>query len=392
MSEVTESKSKFEAKISRQRELASQEAASRSTQVRENIAEQVRLGHMSYSEAAAAEETFRKSEAKKDLATFRREFDAYKPEVMTPLHALLSERITKASASISQLQAGLSTSVSESSPEAPMEEGDERPELLEKLKLLKWLVEAREALHRGLFELESDRDERYRHLVTSDLKGRGEPESKLKEADRFFGKDRMDRRAKFEREARSRMEDLAAAIDTHVSRGVEDQLSAFWDIAPGLLELVKKIPESEARLEELPVAIQRKEIEENPSYVEYPLQYLHGLLRHAEKATYQFIENQVGLLCLLHEVGLCVMRAGLRVVEVDRCAAEGVSEDDPEVQREMSELGRFEEERLTGELKDRVGVVEGQWRDALGGSLSSCLDRVERVLRETGGWDESLAE
>jgi hypothetical protein len=273
-----------------------------------------------------------------------------------------------------------------------MEEGDERPELLEKLKLLKWLVEARETLHREIFELESERDDRYRDLILADLKGRGEPESKLLEATRFFGKDRVDRKAKFEREARARMEDLAASIDTHVSRGVEDQLSAFWDIAPGLLEIVKKIPESEARLEELPLSIPMKEIEENPPYGEFPLQYLHGLLGHAEKATYQFIENQVGLLCLLHEVGLCVMRAGLRVVEVDRCAAEGVDERDEALQREMRELGKFEEERLTGELKDRVGVVEGQWRDALGGPLSGCIERVERVLREIGGWDESLSE
>jgi hypothetical protein len=390
---VGEIKAAHKAKLTQKQAIAGQEAVEREAQMRHNIAEQVRLGQINYASAAAVEESFQTAEVKAKQDTLRAEFDNFAPEVMNPLHARLSERIAKAGACIADLKDGLTSSVSEASPEAPMEEGDERPELLEKLKLLKWLVEARETLHREAFALEHQRCELYRELIVSDLKARGESEAKIREAEQFFRIDQLDRRAKFEREARSRVEDFSTVVETHVSRGVEDQLSAFWDIAPGLLEVVKKVPVEETHLARFKVSVPIKEVEENSTYATHPLQYLYVLLGHAEKATYQFIENQVGLLCLLHEVGLGVMRAGLRVVEVDRCAAEGEDgASDEELQREMAELAEYEERRLTGELKDRVGVVEGQWKDALGGELSACSERVERVLEETGGWDENLRE
>lgn len=41
----------------------------------------------------------------------------------------------------------------------PQEEGDDRPELLEKLTLLKWISETRETLHRAIYII-SERNRR----------------------------------------------------------------------------------------------------------------------------------------------------------------------------------------------------------------------------------------
>jgi len=389
---IGETKEAFEDKMNQGRAAATQESAARISQMRCNIAEQVQLGQMSFAEAATAEEQFHKQVAKEKQSAVRKEYNTFQPDVHDPLHALLSERVTRATASIDHLNESLSTSASESGPDAPMEEGDERPELLEKLKLLKWLVEAREMLHRELFNLESEKCDRYRDLIVSDLETRGEPASKISNALQFFQKDSLDRWAKFERDARSRVEKLLAVVERQVDRGVQDQLSAFWDICPGLLEVVKKIPLEPPRLSTLKVSIPHSELAENPSYADYPLQYLYGLLCHAEKATYQFIETQVGLWCLSNEVGVSVMRASLSVVRAERCLAEERARDDSNVKAETTELARFEENRLNGQLKDRVGEVESQWKEALGSDLSAALERVEWTLRETGGWDENLQE
>jgi len=316
--------------------------------------------------------------------------------VVSPLNALLSERVTKASACIASLHEGLDDS--NANPDAPMEEGDEHPELLEKLKLIKWLADAREASHRELFLLESERCGRYRDFILADIEGQqteGGPEAarqRAAEARQFFHKDQMQRLATFEKESRTRAEELLATIETHVSHGAQDQLSAFWDIVPGLVELLKKIPNDVSRLSRFKVSIPYTEIQENPSYNKHPLQYLYGLLCHAEKATYQFIENQVGLWCLLQEVSLAVIRANLRVMKAERCAAEDRDENDEELESEMSQLATLEERRLTTQLKDRVDTVEGQWKEGLGQVLQHCVEGVESVLRDKGGWEDGLKE
>lgn len=389
---VNETKQNYDEKIKHERAIAVQEKTARTSQMRRDIAEQVQLGQMSFADAATAEEQFHKQEAKAHQSAVRKEYSTFQPQVHDPLKALLQQRVTSATAAINQLNDSLSTSASDAGPDAAMEEGDERPELLEKLKLLKWLVEAREMLHRELFNLESERCDRYRDLIVSDLEGRGEGAENISEAVQFFQNDSLQRWATFERDARSRVEKLLAVVERHVDRGVQDQLSAFWDIGPALLELVKKIPLEPPRLSTLKVSIPHSELAENPSYGDHPLQYLYGLLCHAEKATYQFIENQVGLWCLANEIGVSVMRASLAVVRAERCLAENRGRDDPDVASETTELASFEENRLNNQLKERVGEVESQWKEALGSDLSAAMERVEWTLRETGGWDESLQE
>lgn len=386
---VQDTMAAFTAKVTRSRAIQAQEAAARAAQSHHSINEQVRLGQISYSTAAAAEEQFRREESEKKQAAMRAEFDTFAPEVQTPLNAILSERITKASTCIAELRDGLATS---SRPDAPMEEGDEKPELLEKLKLLKWLVEAREALHRQVFDLETDRSSRFRDLVLADLRERGEAPEQISDAERFFRKDALDRWATYERAARGRFEALQGIVQKHVDRGVQDQLSAFWDIAPRLLEVVQRIPNSEEDIERLRVSVPHKEISENPGYGDWPLQYLYGLLKHADKATYQFIENQVGLMCLSHEVGMAVMSAGVRVLKTERCAEEDLPENDEGLDAEMIEMASYEETRLTRELKEKVSEVEGQWEEALGDKLKWAVEKVETVLREMGGWDDGLED
>ena len=159
---------------------------------------------------------------------------------------------------------------------------------------------------------------------------------------------------------------------------------------PGLLEVLRRVPAREDEVAVLAVSVPHKELDDNAAYRVHPLQYLYGLLRHADKATYQFIENQVGLWCLHHEVATLVMRAGLRVVKADRCCGEMRDADDAEVGREMAELGGVEEQRLNGELKERVEELEAQWEEAFGQEIAVRCEVVESVLRGTGGWEEGL--
>src|SRR5690606_22265771 len=120
------------------------------------------------------------------------------------------------------------------------------------------------------------------------------------------------RRVEYETEALQRIEQFMDVIEENVKRGVETHLSAFWDIAPPLLDLVQQIPDD---LDNLRIKIPPAEYQENPSYHEFPLQYLYSLLCHAEKSTYQFIESQTNLLCLLHEVKSGVMTTSCRLTE-----------------------------------------------------------------------------
>jgi hypothetical protein len=175
-------------------------------------------------------------------------------------------------------------------------------------------------------------------------------------------------------------------IEKHVTRGVEAQLSAFWDIAPGLLAIVQKVPQ---RFDGFDVLIPPQEFEENPVYHDFPLQYLYSLLAHAGRSAYQFIESQTNLLCLLHEVKTGVMTAGSRLMETQRCLA---GEDFAEVNREMRAIRADEEARLTEDLKEKVGLVESQWDEALGGGLGECKNRVRAFLVRQDGWDDSLEE
>lgn len=357
----------------------------RRAQLRYNIQENIRNGVMSYGDAANADKDFEVREHQRAQELIQSIFDTFQTEVANPLHAMFCERITKASASLEHLKGRLNSAAQELNPNQTQEEGDEQPELLELLTLLKWLFEAREQLHKEMFELEDERNDLYKDIIVLPYAQAGN-DQKVKEATAFFQRDAQDRKVTWEKEILKRYEDFMNVVEANVTRGVETQLSAFWDIAPGLLAVVQKIPQ---RLNGFEVLLPPQEYEENPSYYDFPLQYLYTLLAHAGRSAYQFIESQINLLCLLHEVKTGVMSAGSRLLETQRIM-EG--EDLERVDHEMKSIKSDEESRLTDDLKEKVGLVESQWDEALGGGLAECKTRVESFLAQQGGWDDCLKD
>jgi hypothetical protein len=383
--EVKNAKAKLKTKIEARKEQESASLSDRRAQLRYNIQDNVRNGVMSFAEAAKAEADFEAREHQRAQDVVQWVFDSFQAEVANPLHAMFCERITKATASMEQLKGRLSSEAREPNPNQTQEEGDEKPELLEMLTLHKWLFEAREQLHKEMFELEDERNDLYRDIIVLPYV-QAKNDQKVKEAISFFQRDGQDRKVTFEKETLKRYEDLMNVIEQNVTRGVEAQLSAFWDIAPGLLAIVQQVPQ---RLQGFEVMVPPREYKETPAYHDYPLQYLYTLLAHAGRSAYQFIESQINLLCLLHEVKTGVMTAGSRLLETQRLQ-EG--EDLAGVDQEMKAIRADEERRLTDDLKEKVGLVESQWIEALGQGLEDCKTRVEDHLTEQGGWDDTLRE
>ncbi|KAI4089725.1 MAG: hypothetical protein LQ344_005186 [Seirophora lacunosa] len=302
------------------------------------------------------------------------DFDLFQNLVVSPLHALFAERITKANSTMETLSGQVFSDAQKHSPNLPQEEGDEQPELLEKLTQLKWLFEARESLHRKTYDLLSERNEKYRAIVLLPYQQSNKP-SKSLEAESFFANDAHDRLVAFQQASLARYETFLGVIEANVTRGVEMQISAFWDIAPPLHRVLSRVPQN---LEGFEVQIPADEYAENPDYYKWPLQYLYSLLGHAQKSTYQFIESQINLFCLLHEIKNAAATASFAAQEARGSRAE----DDR----------RKEEARLTADLKDKVGVVERQWEEALGEELMSVRERVRCWLLENGGWDDENDE
>lgn len=218
-------------------------------------------------------------------------------------------------------------------------------------------------------DLHAQRGEKYANVVLTPYRLANQTD-KIAEAESFFDKDRLERQKKYAREALARTSELQDIVERNVARGVEDQLSAFWDIAPGLLEIVNAVPFADSdALARLEIKIPQHEYDENPQLARWPLQYLYSLLEHAHKSARQFIESQVNLLCLLHEVRGAAAKAAGRINDVD---------------------GRADERRLDGDLKEKVGEVERQWREALGDGLERCKEGVRVWLVDNGGWVEGL--
>jgi hypothetical protein len=382
---VKEIKASFTKKIETRKEQENTSLTERRAELRYNIQDNVRAGVMTFSDAARAEAEFDTREHQRAQDVVQWVFDTFQADIANPLHAMFCEHITKVSASMEHIRGRLSTEALETNPNQTQEEGDEKPELLEMLTLLKWLFEAREQLHKEMFELEDERNDLYRDMIVLPYV-QAKNEQKVKEAISFFRRDAQDRKVTFEKDTQKRYEDVMAVIEQNVTRGVEAQLSAFWDIAPGLLAIVQQVP---PRLQQFEILVPPREYEETPAYSEFPLQYLYSLLAHAGRSAYQFIESQINLLCLLHEVKTGVMTAGSRLLETQRLL-EG--EDLADVNQEMQAIRADEERRLTDDLKEKVGLVESQWNEALGQGLEDCKMRVEDYLTEQGGWDESLKE
>jgi hypothetical protein len=385
LQEIKTVKESFNTKNLARKESERTSLTDRTEQLRYNVQENVRNGVMTYADAANAEADFETREQKLAQDAVQGVFDTFQTEVANSLHALLSERIIKASASIEHLNGRLANDAQEVNPNKMQEEGDEQPELLEMLTLLKWLFEAREQLHKEMFELEDERNDLYKDIIVLPYI-QTKNEQKVKEAIEFFSRDAQDRKVVYEKEILKRYEEFMDAIEQNVTRGVEAQLSAFWDIAPGLLAIVQKVPQ---RLQGSNLLIPPQEYDENPAYTDFPLQYLYSLLAHAGRSAYQFIESQINLLCLMHEVKTGVMNASSRLLETQRTLN---GEDATSLDREMRFIREDEGKRLTDDLKDKVGLVESQWREALGDGLEACKQRVESFLVKQGGWDESLKE
>lgn len=383
--EVKSSKTKFAAKIEDRKEQEGTSLSDRRAELRYNIQDNVRNGVMSFADAAKAEADFDAREHQRAQDVVQYIFDTFQAEVANPLHAIFCERITKATASMEHLKGRLSSEAQELNPNQMQEEGDEQPELVEMLTLLKWLFEAREQLHKEMFDLEDERNDLYRDIIVLPYVQQ-KNEQKVKEATSFFQRDAQDRKVTFEKGVLKRYEDLMNVIEQNVTRGVEAQLSAFWDIAPGLLAIVQQVPQ---RLSGFEVLVPPQEYDENPAYHDYPLQYLYTLLAHAGRSAYQFIESQTNLLCLLHEVKTGLMIAGLRLLETQRLLEGEVLSA---VDREMKAIRADEERRLTDDLKEKVGLVESQWNEALGQGMEDCKARVRQHLVEQAGWDDTLSE
>ncbi|KAF4637949.1 hypothetical protein G7Y89_g125 [Cudoniella acicularis] len=363
--EIEATKERFTKSSAQIRDDNATAASKRRNSLRANIQREISGGTMSYSDAAKIEETAEQSEQQRTKDASKEEFDLFQAQVVMPLNDLLMDRVSRATEIFEQLRSKLFVDAQEQSPNLTQEEGDEQPELLEKLTLLKWIFEAREQLHRELFDLLSDL--------------RSLPQE---HAETFFSEDAVKRKMTFEQESLKRTEDFLDIIEENVVRGVEVQLSAFWDIAPNLSRITEKVPKD---LTSFNIQIPAAEYEENPAYYDFPMQYLYSLLGHCEKSTYQFIESQTNLLCLLHEVKSGVTLANCRLMRTQR-AAQGEEAD--AVDRELKEVEKDEEARLTDDLKEKVRCVEELWSSALGTELKGVRERIAQFLKEQGGWED----
>lgn len=294
MTEIDSIKSKFQLASSKARAEAAEAAKQRRAALRANLQSEIASGAIGYADAAAIETDANTSENERIKDLEKTDFDTFQTAVVVPVNEILQTRITKATELFDSLRSRLFSETHDSNPNLPQEEGDEQPELLEKLTLLKWIFEARETLYRALYDLLSDRNDRYREVVLTPYRllsssQHSDKDTKIASATAFFAEDAAKRQLAYHEEVLHRTQQFRDVVEETVIRGVEAQLSAFWDIAPPLKRLLDNIPSS---MEGFNIQIPQSEFEENPSYVDHPLQYLFSLLLHAEKSTYQFIESQ----------------------------------------------------------------------------------------------------
>lgn len=384
MTEVDKTKERFLQTSQKKREEAAQAASERRAALRANLQREINAGNMSFAEASSIEQDSVESENDSLKALGKADFEHFQSHVVMPLNELLTDRIAQATALFDDLASHLFDDV-ESAADLPQEEGDDKPELLEKVTLLKWIFEARETLHRAIYDILSDRNDRYREVILTPYR-LAKNEEKVASAKAFFAEDAAKREAEYANEVLERTRALQRVVEENTVRGVEVQLSAFWDIAPPLRRVLEKIP-ADLGAGHFRVQIPAQEYQENPSYHQHPLQYLYSLLNHAEQSTYQFIESQTNLLCKLHEVNEAASHAEARVVETEE------TDEEPEERAARARALRLEQEqKLTSDLQERVQVVQGQWRSALGEAIKNTKQAVGEWLLSTGGWDESLEE
>jgi hypothetical protein len=351
-----------------------------------NISAQINDGSITYADAAEAEQALRLEENESEKACLKAEFDTLQDVVINPMHEMLSTRATQLTTHIDGLTQQLVAETNSQNLDRPQQEGDAVPEILEYLTQLKWLFETRETIHKEIFDLLTDRNDKYKAIVLLPYH-QSNSLDKIRDTEGFFTRDNRQRHRDFYEEARARYQAFLDLVAKNVGGEVELQSSAFWDIAPGLLDLVQRLPDD---LNDLgPIAIPEAEYMENPAYRDFPQQYLYTLLDHAEKSTYQFIESQTNLHCLLHEVKLGLLAASCRAAEATRARTEldgPVPGDDPNEVRHEQEMA------ATADLKQQVAMIEEQWLDALGSALQGKKMLVKDYLEIIGGWDETIQE
>lgn len=388
MAEVEGAKELFATASSKRRQDSSKAASQRRQALMASLQSEIDAGHMAYADAAAIESESQDQERDKNKDLEKEEYEKFQTEVVLPLNVRLTERIAKAGELLDDLVDHLFDN-GELDADMPQEEGDDRPELLEKLTLLKWIFETRESLHRANFDILSDRNARYQELITAPYRVAGNQE-KLKSAEAFFAEDAAKRESAFANEVLERARVFRSVVEDAVQRGIALQLSAFWDIAPPLRRLLDSIP---SNLEGFNIQIPAFEFEENPAYLDHPLQYLYSLLMHAEMSTYQFIEAHTNLLCLLHEVKEAEANAKARVLGSAQTSEADSTAICAEERKARAQAMRQEEDRqLTNDLKEKVREVQDQWRSALGEGIRNVKERTAEWLIVTGGWDEALEE
>jgi len=341
-------------------------------------------GKITYAQAREAENAFRDEEAEQTAFELHEAYRSLQSAVTEPGMRYLEDKIESGNACINMMHMALSRGDHSGHSNGAQVEGDEEPELLEQLTLLKWLFEGREHAHKALFDMQL-LEKRSAQMIPHSH-NRDQTTSDRDLDDQLHAEELQEMQAEFADQAYSRFAGLQSSIERHVSRGVEEQISAFWDIAPQLLEVVQQVP---SNLRGFEVLVPAAEVAENPSYSDFNLQYLLSNLNHAQKSAYQFIESQTNLLCLRHEVQTASMAASTRMIEIQRLMADN---DSSGSEVDMGMIKQEQESMLTAELKEKVGEVERQWDQALGGALESCKGRVRAWLIETGGWDDGLEE
>ena len=375
LEDVTARKSRYQQSIGALRTEHTRRMSESRRTFKSEIRAQVEEGSLTYAEAAEAEQALQLEEHEAEKKAIKQEYDEFIDVVLNPLHNMLNGRVEQLDRLITGLQQRLITDAQSPNPDQTQEAGDEEPELLEKLTQLKWLFEAREQLHREIFSLLTQRNETYKEIVLLPYRQTNNID-KLRSTEAFFAHDNQERLAAFENDALSRYQNFYAIVEDNVTRGVEMQSSAFWDIAPGLEDLLQKIPDQLQDFEG--IQIPDNEFAENKAYHDHPLQYLYSLLHHAERSTYQFIEAQTNLHCMLHEVKGSVVAARFRVL----------GSEDPDA----NERKALEEEELTKELQQKVSMVEDIWTEALGSRIQGTRERVKHYLEREGGWSEELEQ
>jgi predicted transcriptional regulator len=381
LSEIKIRRSRYQVSVDALRSEHEQKVSATRQAFRSNVQSQIAEGSISYAEAAEAEAALLSEEHQAEKTSLQAEFDTLQDVVINPLHDMLNDRLAQLNRSIDKLTEEIRSDALDYNPDRAQQEGDDTPELLEYLTQLKWLSETREVVHKEIFELLTDRNDKYKDIVVLPYR-QANNQDKARDTEAFFARDNLDRKRTFCLEAVQRQKALYQIVEDNVGRGVGLQSSAFWDIAPNLVEVLQRLGHLGGVERWNSLEIPEHEYLENPSYYRFPQQYLYTLLDHAEKSTYQFIEGQINLHCLLHEVKSSQLVAECRSADLGK-------EPSPAPSGSWDEYKAQQERCLTVELKERVRTIEEQWAESLGSALQQTKDQVKQWLVDAGGWDDA---